>query len=158
MIDANPEFRRSLPPGFASDHGLHAESVTRLTELMTDILQGIDPALAVDEARAAALRGRQPSLARHLLDLEAVPHLGLNTRLRCRKGTGVSVTRTDEKICVVFHSKCDEFPQYVEEDIRFITEAGEFAPCELPGNLDPKSKLVLVSRLLVEGLLTIQHS
>ena len=76
MIDANPEFRRSLPPGFASDHGLHAESVTRLTELMTDILQGIDPALAVDEARAAALRGRQPSLARHLLDLEAVPHLG----------------------------------------------------------------------------------
>ena len=50
--------------------------MTRLTELMTDILQGIDPALAVDEARAAALRGRQPSLARHLLDLEAVPHLG----------------------------------------------------------------------------------
>jgi hypothetical protein len=132
--------------------------VTRLTELMTDILQGIDPALAVDEARAAALRGRQPSLARHLLDLEAVPHLGLNTRLCCRKGTGVSVTRTGEKICVVFHSKCVEFPQYVEEDIRFITKAREFAPCELPGNLDPKSKLVLVSRLLVEGLLTIQHS
>ena len=86
------------------------------------------------------------------------PSSRLNTRLRCRKSTGVSVTRTDEKICVVFHSKCDEFPQYVEEDIRFITEAGEFAPCELPGNLDPKSKLVLVSRLLVEGLLTTQHS
>jgi len=51
-----------------------------------------------------------------------------------------------------------EFPQYVEEDLRFITEAREFAPCELPGNLDSKSRLVLVSRLLVEGLLTTQHS
>lgn len=153
-IDSNPVLRQSLPPGFASDQDLHAASVTRLAELMTDVLQGMDLALAIGEARAAALRGRQPSLGGHLLDLEAVPYLGLHTRLRCRKDTGVSVTSTDETICVVFHSKCVEFPAYVEEDIRFITEAKEFAPCELPGNLDPKSKLVLVSRLLVEGLLT----
>jgi hypothetical protein len=121
---------------------------------MTGVLHGIDPVLAIDEARAAALRGRQPSLAGHLLDLELAPYLASDTRLRCRRDTAVSVTRTEESICVVFHSKCVEFPEYVEDDIRFITAAREFAPCELPGNLDPKSRLVLVSRLLVEGLLT----
>jgi len=153
-IDGNPVFRQSLPPGFASDDGFDGENAARLAELMTDLLQGIDPARAIDEARAAAWRGRQPSLAGHLLDLEAAPHLGLDTRLRCRKGTGVSVSRTDETVCVFFHSKRVEFPLYVDEDIRFITEAGEFAPSELPGNLDAKSRLVLVSRLMVEGLLT----
>jgi hypothetical protein len=153
-VDGDPVFRQSLPPGFASDQDLHAQSVTRLAELMTDLLQAVDPAFAMGKARDAALRSRQPSLAGHLLDLEAVPHLGLDTRLRRRKDTGVSVTRTDKSICLAFHSKRVEFPEYVEEDIRFITEAREFAPCELPGNLDPESRLVLVSRLLAEGLLT----
>jgi len=153
-IDGNPVFRQSLPPGFASDQDLHADSVTRLAELSTGVLHGIDPVRAIDEARAAALRGRQPSLAGHLVDLEIAPYLASDTRLRCRSDTAVSVTRTEESICVAFHSKCVEFPKYVEDDLRFITAAREFAPCELPGNLDPKSKLVLVSRLLVEGLLT----
>jgi ribosomal protein L16 Arg81 hydroxylase len=156
-IDGNPALRQALPSGFASDPDLHAATVTRLAELIPDVLQGTDPAMAINEARAAGWRGRQPSLAGHLLDLEAVPYLDLDTRFRCRKDTGVSVTRTEESLCVVFHGKCVEFPAYVEEDIRFITEAREFAPCELPGDLDPKSKLVLVSRLLVEGLLTAQR-
>ena len=156
-IDGNPVFRQALPPGFASGPNLHAESVTRLTELVTDVLQCMDPALAIGEARAAAWRGRQPPLAGHLLDLEVVPHLRLDTRLRCRKDTGVSLTSTPDAISVIFHSKCVEFPQYVEEDIRFIIDAREFAPCELPGNLDSKSRLVLASRLLAEGLLTTHH-
>jgi hypothetical protein len=157
VIDRNPVFRHSLPPGFASDQDLHAESVTRLAELMTDVLRGVDPALAIGEARDGALRSRPPSLAGHLLDLEVVPYLGLDSRLRCRKDTGVFMTRTDESICVFFHSKYVEFPKYVEDDMQFIIAAKEFAPCELPGNLDPKSRLVLVSRLLVEGLLTTHH-
>ena len=155
-IDENPAFRQSLPPGFALDQDLYAGSVTRLAELTADVLRGIDPALAIGEARAAAWRGHQPSLAGHLLDLEAVPHLDQASRLHCRRDAGAAVTTTDETVSVVFHSKCVEFPAYVEEDIRFITEAEEFAPCELPGNLDPKSRLVLVSRLLTEGLLTTE--
>jgi ribosomal protein L16 Arg81 hydroxylase len=153
-IDENPALRQSLPPGFASDHALQSKSVARLAELMTDLLNSVDAARAIDEACADAWRGRQPSLAGHLLDLEAMPHIDVHTRLRGRKDTGLSLTRTDETIRVVFHSKCVELPAYAEEDICFIAEAGEFAASELPGHLNNESRLVLVSRLLAEGLLT----
>jgi ribosomal protein L16 Arg81 hydroxylase len=157
VIDENSMLRRSLPPGFASDPNLQAEIVTRIPELMMDVLKGIDVRRAIDEARASALLGRQPSLAGHLVDLELLPRLASDTLVQRRKDVEVSVIAADESISVVFHGKRIDFPPYVESDIWFIVEAEEFRPCELPGDLDQESRLVLVSRLLTEGLLMIDR-
>lgn len=154
-IDENWQLRKSLPPGFASDPELSAKAVTRLGELMTDLLDGANAARAIEQAGADARRLRPPSLAGHLLDMEAVPDIGLETPFRCRSGTEVSLTSTDDKVGVLFHSKIVEFPAYVEKDLRFILDADQFTPCELPGKLDPKSRLLLISRLVTEGLLKI---
>jgi ribosomal protein L16 Arg81 hydroxylase len=158
VIDNNSMFRRSLPPGFASDPNLQAEIAARMPELMIDVLKGIDVNHAIDEARVTALLGRQPSLAGHLIDLELLPRLASDTLVQRRKDVEVSVITSDESISVAFHGKKIDFPPYVGSEIQFIVDTEDFRPCELPGDLDRESRLVLVSRLLTEGLLMIHRS
>ena len=88
------------------------------------------------------------------MDLEAVDTLALHTPVRRRSDVLVSTTHADDRLFLEFHGKKVWLPGYTEPDVRFIVQAEAFVPGDLPGELDPESKLVLVRRLLTEGLLT----
>jgi hypothetical protein len=49
-------------------------------------------------------------------------------------------------------------PTGVEPAMRWIGETDEFRPEDLAGHLDPESRLVLVRRLIREGLLEVAPS
>jgi hypothetical protein len=57
---------------------------------------------------------------------------------------------------VIFEGKEIVLPDYVRDDVEFLLEAdAPFTPADLPGDLDDEGRLVLVRRMLREGLLRL---
>ena len=70
----------------------------------------------------------------------------------------VSYIRTDgESISIDCYGRELTFPVHASEAVRFALSNSQFVVRKLPGDLDEKGKLVLVRRLIREGLIVI-HS
>jgi hypothetical protein len=62
-------------------------------------------------------------------------------------------------VALVFDGKELAFPDRVRDEIAWALEAdGPFTAADLPGDLDDESRLVLVRRLVREGLLRITEA
>ncbi|WP_037571051.1 cupin domain-containing protein [Phaeacidiphilus oryzae] len=149
-------FRRALPPGFARDPELRAEAGRRLAELLGELAGAGDPAELVDRAVSRAMAGRQPVLGGHLVDLERLRELGPDSGLRRRRDLLWQLAVDEAGVRLEFHGKVLRFPARVHEDVRFVAEAeAEFTARDLPSGLDAEGRLVLLRRLVREGLLTL---
>jgi hypothetical protein len=96
---------------------------------------------------------RRPSFDGHLLDLQRLPQLRLDTLVRRRPGAW-TISPHNSRLRVSFHATHLHVPGHVEPDIRFISTTDVFTAAELPGVLDDEGRLVLVRRLVREGALT----
>jgi hypothetical protein len=153
--DRDPRLRESLPPGFTVNAELRKQSETRLSELFASVFSEIEPKAAIDEAMNRALLAAYPSLERHLLDLEDERTVTLETGIRRRLNMPWQLTTDDEYVYLHFHGKVIRMPADVEQDLRFVTKTEQFTANDLPGDLDPQGRLVLVRRLLKEGFVTV---
>jgi ribosomal protein L16 Arg81 hydroxylase len=154
-IEREASFRESLPASFVEDEDAQSAVTARLGELM-DLLRReiVDSSIVRDTVDAARL-GRTPVLDGHLLDLEAEQSVTLDTVVRRRQSVPWRLTSEGDRVCLAFHGKIVSMPDYVEADMRFITDTDEFAGADLPGDLDDAGRLCLVRRLLREGYLTL---
>jgi hypothetical protein len=77
-----------------------------------------------------------------------------------RKNSKAFLNTKEEIIALTFNDTLLEFPLYCETSLNFIlTNNLPFSLCDVPGELDDDGKLVLVKKLLKEGLLTtINHN
>ncbi len=156
-IDAELDLRRALPPGFARDPRVQEDTAARMHELLRHLPTSIDVEREVEEACTRARIGRQPTLSGHLLDLEEVPDLGPGTVIRCRKDAQAVLTETEDRVCVTFYGKNVQLPRRAARAVRFMLETDQFTPAQLPGSLDEPSKILLASRFVTEGLLTVDR-
>lgn len=154
VIERDPRFRESLPAGFARSDSLGKLATTRLTALLNALLAEIEPASMVGDARQEAALYGHPALDGHFLDLEGLPRVGLQTRVRRRANVEYTFTTAGGRATLHFHGKSVQMPAYTEPYLRFIFEAAEFRAADLPGGLDDEGKLVLVRTLIREGFLT----
>ena len=134
---------------------LRKECETRLGELFASIGNQIERKSAIEDAMNRAQLAAYPSLERHLLDLEDERSLSLVTSVQRRQDISWQLTTDDEHVLLWFHGKVIRMPAYLERDLRFISGAEQFTADDLPGELDPSSRLVLLRRLLREGFLTV---
>jgi ribosomal protein L16 Arg81 hydroxylase len=155
VLVADTRFRPALPPGFATDPRVRDDSVRQAANLVEVLLAQVRLSDAVDDLARRASQRRHPALAGHLLDLAALPEVDLHTRLHLRPDVQWHLTRDDEQIHVEFHGKTIDLPEYVEDELAFVTKAAEFTGADIPGSLDDDGRLVLVRLLLREGLLTL---
>lgn len=155
VIDRDARFRESLPPGFASDVSLQAQSKAKLKELVACAFDLIKPDAAISEAGNRALMARYPSLEGHLLDLEFEDRVGLDTRVRRRTDIQWMSSVDEEYVYLHFHGKVVRMPVEVSRDLNFIGQAPEFTANALPGEFEAESRLLLVRNLIREGFLTI---
>jgi hypothetical protein len=125
-----------------------------LASLLDGIGSQIDGMSLLRQARQALARDGAAELSGHLLDLEAMPDLDLDTPLFPRAGLSGSLTVTDGTACLEFHRKSIRMPARVADELRFVTERAGFTGREIPGPLDEPGRLVLLSTLLREGVLT----
>ena len=154
-IEQDPRFRESLPLGFAADMGIRRAVESNLPVLLDTLRKQVDAEQVIDNAVTAARNRTAPVLDGHLLDLEAVPRLQLETRVRHRPGVSLTLTAEGEKVELSLNGKTLRMPHFVTADLEFISHADEFTARDLPGDLNESGRLVLVKRLVREGILTV---
>ncbi|CAA9255892.1 MAG: hypothetical protein AVDCRST_MAG10-2504 [uncultured Acidimicrobiales bacterium] len=151
-----PEFRRSLPPGYAADPAGLAAGVEETVAGLRKWLDGVD-AEAVAEATARRfLAARPPVLAGQLHQLGMLDRLADRSLLRRREGSVCHLAGTGDRLIVVLGGGRElDMPAALEPVMARIAAAGPFRLSELEDLLDGPSRLVLARRLVGEGLLEI---
>ncbi|MBA2361760.1 MAG: hypothetical protein H0V79_12665 [Actinobacteria bacterium] len=139
-------FRRS--PG--------GESADELLELFRGRLT---PEAVERRAREKLLRTRRPIRDGQLSQLRALDRLDTDTELERRPTVIATATERDGHIVIAFEGKEVVIPPSAAEEAQGTLELDEpFTAGELPGTLDEDSRLVLVRRLVREGLLRISEA
>jgi hypothetical protein len=136
-------FRRSIRDGDADE--------------LVDLLRGRLTADAVERRTAEKLaRTRRPIRDGQLSQLRAIEELDVDTEVELRETVLVHVSEHNGSFELTFDGKEVAFPARIRDEVSWVLERDDpFTAADLPGDLDDESRLVLVRRLIREGLLRI---
>ena len=110
----------------------------------------LSPADVDRRRRRKLVDSRRPILSGQLDALRSLGSLDLDTEVERRE----TVLAALDGSTLAFEGRSIEFPEHVREDLEFVLAAdGPFRPADLPGGLDDEGRLVLVRRLVRDGLL-----
>jgi ribosomal protein L16 Arg81 hydroxylase len=147
--------RESLPHGFARDPEVARHAAKRLGELLDLLKAQMLSRATIQYAINRAWSSVQPDLDGHLLDLEHEREITLATPVRRRQVVGPLLEIDGEDVVLHFHGKELRLPGYTWPEVNFIVGSpGAITAAELPGDLDNAGRLVLIRRLVREGLLS----
>jgi hypothetical protein len=121
---------------------------------LADVGRNAGAAALITRARRAMAGSGPPELRGHLLDLEALPSLDLDTPVRRRDGLECDVTAADGAVCLDFRGKSIRMPGRVSGELRFVAGSATFTGRDIPGSLDEPGRLLLLRTLISEGFLT----
>jgi ribosomal protein L16 Arg81 hydroxylase len=151
----DPDLRRSLPPGFA--HGTdRAALVDQARDLMLRAAGAADPGPMLDRFAEVYRRRRLPVVPGQFTQAAAVADLapgriaGVRPDLLWTLSAGPDATVTLQ----VYDGELT-FPAAVEPSLRAALTCPRFAVGALPGGLDGAGQVVLVRRLVREGVLQL---
>lgn len=147
------EFRRALPVGFTADpEALAAEVADALVRLRKWLDEVDAQAVAADLIRRF-WAGRPQSLTGQLHQILALDSIGDQTWMRRRPDSVCHLSSGDDVLTVGLGGRELRMPAVLEPVIARIAAGEAFRPVDLADLLDGPSRLTLVRRLVVEGLL-----
>jgi lysine-specific demethylase/histidyl-hydroxylase NO66 len=145
--------REALPPGFGhAPEKLESEVADRLTRLV-EWVGTLDPRATARSFADKFWAGRTPVLTGQLHQILALESLSDESLVRKRRGATCRVKIEDEGMIVVLGDRRLHMPRRLSSAIYQILESPEFKVAELDEHLDAEGRLVLVRRLIKEGLL-----
>ncbi len=137
--EGDVEFRRSVPQEGVSE-----------TDLLGRLAEQLKPEAVARRARARFVNSRRPILDGQLEEVRGLGSVGLDTPLERRSTVIADLNGTT----LSFEGKHVTFPERVRAELESILSTDEpFSAADLPGRLNGESRLVLVRRLIREGLL-----
>ena len=144
--DDDLELRRGVPADGRSPRGLLDTLAARLT-----------PDAVASRRRRAFVKTRR-SIREDVFDqLRALDELDLYTPLERRRTVIADLSVEEDGLKLSFEGRELSLPSFVRDELEFALAANEpFRPSELPGRLDDEGRLVLVRRLVREGLVRIR--
>ncbi len=149
------EFRRSLPVGFADDEDALAEEVEAQVERLRAWLEKVDVAAVARQVSRRFWSRRWPVLTGQLAQLMALDQIDDHTVLRRRPGSICRLGVGPHRLSCLLGDRELTLPAALEPVMRRIAEPAPLAVGDLADQLDEASRLVLVRRLVREGLLEI---
>ena len=109
-----------------------------------------------ERARAKLVRTRRPIREGQLQQLRALEELGPETEIERNPTVLADLLERDGGVSFGFEGREVIFPAHARGEVAAIAAADEpFTAAELPGSLDDAGRLVLIRRLVREGLLRI---
>ncbi|HEV2712395.1 MAG TPA: cupin domain-containing protein [Gaiellaceae bacterium] len=107
-------------------------------------------------ARDKLVRSRRAIRDGQFRQLRALERLDTETELERNPTVLADLVEQDGAVVLVFEGREVTFPPHAREEVAAVAAADEpFTASELPGSLDDAGRLVLVRRLVREGLLRI---
>jgi bifunctional lysine-specific demethylase and histidyl-hydroxylase NO66 len=150
----DPVFGQALPPGFADDPAALGAAVAEQLAEVQRRLAKLDPGQLAEEQSRRFWSSRPPILTGQLQQLLALDAISDQTVVRRRAGSVCRLQRDgDGRPVLQLGDRRLTFPVWVEPALHALLRRESFAVGELAGELDPESRLVLVRRLVREGLL-----
>jgi lysine-specific demethylase/histidyl-hydroxylase NO66 len=142
-----------LPAGFAADPaGLAAGVAEQLAEVRHR-LDKLDPDAIAAAAADRFWSSRSPHLTGQLQQLLALEEMDDDTVVRKRPGAVCRLRRREDRLEVLLGDRTLHMPARLAPVMQAILTSERLAVGDLAGHLDPPSRLVLVRRLVREGLL-----
>lgn len=150
---AGPELDAALPPGWPQEQAALAADLAADLERAASRLSAADPGPLLADEALRFRANRQPALAGQLHELLTLEDLADDTLVRRRPGTFAELREDGTTAEVVLGDRRVRFPARVGKAVRVAVDAAELRPADLSGLLDAEGRLVLIRRLIAEGLL-----
>jgi bifunctional lysine-specific demethylase and histidyl-hydroxylase NO66 len=142
-----------LPLGFADDPAALTAGVAEQLAEARQRLDKLDPAAIAVAAADRFWSSRPPILSGQLQQLLALPEISDNTVVRRRPGVVCRLRQRADRLEVLLGDRALHMPARLAQVMRAILAGDRLVVGDLAGHLDPPSRLVLVRRLIREGLL-----
>ncbi|MEJ6391116.1 cupin domain-containing protein [Gymnodinialimonas ulvae] len=150
-----PEMRRALPPGFANhgaDLGAHDETLRYLLGLLEDA--PVDKLL--HRFREDFVTARAPHIDGQMAQLAALDTLTMDSRVGVRSHLIFMIQPVaDDKVRLTCQGAEIAMPAFATSAMEFCLTTPDFRVRDMPGDLDAAGRLVLVKRLVREGLMQL---
>jgi bifunctional lysine-specific demethylase and histidyl-hydroxylase NO66 len=150
-----PALRRTLPPGWANDPATAAAVVKEVLAEFVGFTQGVDPGDVASHLATRHLASRQPLLDGQLLQLDALGSLADSSLVARRAGVVVVTDRVPGALRLRAGDRTIELPDVLEPAVGRLLDGAVHPVGGLADLLDTSSRLVLVRRLVREGLLVV---
>jgi lysine-specific demethylase/histidyl-hydroxylase NO66 len=142
-----------LPAGFAADPAGLATGVAEQLGEVRRRLDKLDPAAVAAGAADRFWSGRPPILTGQLQQLLGLDQIGEDTVVRRRPGAVCRLRQREDRLEVLLGDRALHMPARLAPVMEAILASERLTVADLAGHLDPPSRLVLVRRLVREGLL-----
>lgn len=148
----NPAFRKSLPPGFGREEFERAGARETLRQLLQQFSAVAQFEEILDRFVDESISASPPLLRGQMDQMASLDRLTMDSVVRARP-TAISRVRTNrDSTSIDCYGRRITLPLHAAEAVRFALNGSRFVVRELPGDLDDEAKLVLVRRLIREGL------
>ena len=154
LTERNLMVDEPLPLRFAEQDNLNQIVEERLTELSALIAKA-DATIITERLRRRFLTTRQPVLRGQIHQLLSLDDLADDSVVRMRQGAICALRLTDGELSALLGDRELRMPGWLDEAMQHILERDKLVVADLSPHLDQSSRLVLVRRLIVEGLLEV---
>lgn len=148
-------FRRSLPPGFARPDFDRAAVREEFRALCRRFAESADVDGALEQFIDDVVNTRQPLLPDQIEQIRALPTLTEETALTTRPAMLYRLRDEGEEVVLQVYGSQIRFPAHVREALAWALEQPRFTAASLPGTLDAPGRLILVRRLIREGVVML---
>lgn len=153
--DENVRLREAVPSTFLQPGVPTKEVMSQLRELLSTLPWDSYGSTAVGRLADRMYEGRSPAPDGHFRSLDRIHEIVSTTVFSRRPGMGCSVFVRDGEASIQFPGNKVTGPRAIEPALNVIAKMERFSAQDLPGFLTDEAKLVLVRRLVREGLLSI---
>ncbi len=153
-IESDPSLREPLPIRFSVDDDDLAEEVGDRLRRISSSVADLDAAVIARSLRRKVLATRQPLLRGQIHRLLALDDVDDESVVTRRRGSICVLEIVDAELSVLLGDRELRMPARVEPAMAMLMEGGKVSVADLPG-LDESGRLVLVRRLIREGLLEV---
>lgn len=161
MAHKDPAFRRALPPGHANadfDPAPHAGTFRELMAKLADMapFEGLIGGFKED-----FVANRVPRVEGQLAQMYKLDDLSIDSTVGARPHLIYGFNMLDgsdgkePQVSVTCYGAEVMLPEFAAEPLRFALDTPRFKVSDLPGELDDDGKLVLIRRLVREGLVMV---
>jgi bifunctional lysine-specific demethylase and histidyl-hydroxylase NO66 len=154
VVESDPALRDRLPLRFAVEEGAFTEEVRQRLGQAGSTLERVDAAELARKLRRRVLTTRQPLLRGQIHRLLDLNEIGAESVVARRKGTICVLDTVDGELSVLLGDRELRMPNWVRPAMTVLASGESRVVADLPG-LDESSRLVLVRRLIREGLLEV---
>ena len=156
VADRDVRLREAVPAAWLRGEGPPEAVREHLGRLLADVASAVSAEETLSQRARRFLAERRPSAAGHFRTLDRLADLSLTSRLRRRPQHACTVAVLQGVATLRFGGNGVDAPARLAPQLSFVAAHETFTPGDLPGPLDEAGRLVLIRRLVREGLLTIE--